>query len=125
MTIAQLMQEQQVDALSLPLAPASLPMHVIIDRIITPEFWPCAACGCLGVTARVLDTEEGPRWLDLCWDHGMNVHQPSPGMPMTMEGIVAGLRAAAEAVGARLAILNDDDSRGDSHGRAGSLPPHG
>lgn len=55
----------------------------------------------------------------------MNVPQPWPGMPTTMEGIAADLRAAAEAVGAPLTILTDNDFRDDSHGSAGPLPPHG
>lgn len=42
MTVDQLLQEQRVDVLALPLAPASPPMRVLIDRILSPAFYPCA-----------------------------------------------------------------------------------
>ncbi|QDO00760.1 hypothetical protein FNV65_35195 [Streptomyces sp. S1A1-8] len=73
-------------------------------------------CGWHGATARVLDTGDGPRWLDLCWRHSMNIHQPSPGMPTTMEGIVADLQLGAEKAGVDLTILTDEDFLDDCRG---------
>ncbi|WP_164331810.1 hypothetical protein [Streptomyces sp. RLB1-9] len=46
----------------------------------------------------------------------MNIHQPSPGMPTTMEGIVADLQLGAEKAGVDLTILTDEDFLDDCRG---------
>ncbi|MBZ6142489.1 hypothetical protein [Streptomyces olivaceus] len=59
----------------------------------------CVVCGDEAATARiVVYPDTGPRWADLCWDHGMAV-RPRCSLPETLEGIVSDLRAAAREVG--------------------------
>ncbi|MEV5646090.1 hypothetical protein AB0L67_39285 [Streptomyces flaveolus] len=40
----------------------------------------------------------GPRWVDLCWDHGMAARRRSR-LPATLDGIGEDLRAAAREAG--------------------------
>jgi hypothetical protein len=59
----------------------------------------CAVYGEQAATTRaVVFQGAGPRWVDLCWDHGMAVRRRSR-LPATLDGISADLRAAAREAG--------------------------
>ncbi|MEU9917783.1 hypothetical protein [Streptomyces sp. NPDC051001] len=92
MSLDELLKRYDVDLSSLPAAPASPADDEVRTRITTRPIQPCAVCGRDSATVRVLTTDYGPRWLDLCWGHGWAVVEPSPRMPTTVEGIFADLR---------------------------------
>ncbi len=78
----------------------SPPAHAhILSRVQSVPPRPCVVCGDQAATACiVVCSEAGPRWADLCWDHGMAV-RPQCSLPETLEGIVSDLRAAAREAG--------------------------
>ncbi|MEU9647161.1 hypothetical protein [Streptomyces sp. NPDC048188] len=60
---------------------------------------PCTVCGAPAATTRaVVFPDAGPRWVDLCWNHGMAVRRRHR-LPQTLEGITADLRDAAREAG--------------------------
>ncbi|MCX5327878.1 MULTISPECIES: hypothetical protein [unclassified Streptomyces] len=121
MTLDELLKRYDVDLSTLPAAPASPADREVRTRITTKPLQPCAACGQDSATVRVLTTDHGPRWLDLCWDHGWAVVEPSPQMPTTTEGILADLReviaelAAETGTKASLKLCTDEAGWQDEH----------
>lgn len=84
-----------------PTSPSRAEVHARVERI---HLSPCTLCGDMGATSRVHATEEhGPRWVDLCWEHGMQARRVSR-VPSTLEGIRADLRAAMAAVAAEQGV---------------------
>ncbi|MFF8883895.1 hypothetical protein [Streptomyces flaveolus] len=59
----------------------------------------CMVCGERAATARpVFFPAARPRWVDLCWGHGMAVRRSSR-LPETLDGIGEDLRATAREAG--------------------------
>src|SRR5690349_16241351 len=55
----------------------------------------CTVCGEQAAAVRaVAFPDAGPRWVDLCWDHGMAARRRSR-LPAALDGIGEDLRAAA------------------------------
>ncbi|QFX79511.1 hypothetical protein [Streptomyces sp. SYP-A7193] len=80
-------------------APAPPALVQALTRVQEVPSRPCAVCGAPVATARaVVFPEAGPRWVDLCWDHGMAVRRRHR-LPQTLEGIAADLRDAAREAG--------------------------
>ncbi|MGW2724995.1 hypothetical protein [Streptomyces sp. NPDC001492] len=99
MTLAELFRRHRVDPDTLPHAPPSPPDSLVRTRITQAPPKPCAACGEDSATVRVRDFGDGPRWVDLCWEHGWPTMEPAPRVPTTLEGALADLREVAAALG--------------------------
>lgn len=94
MSIDELLEQAGIDVTALSPAPASPTGQQVRTRITAQRPHSCAVCGKAGAMARVLETDQGARWPDLCTGHGTAVLDPSPRMPVTTAGILADLSAA-------------------------------
>ncbi|MFI1727527.1 hypothetical protein [Streptomyces sp. NPDC020489] len=92
MSLEELLKQTGVEVAALPPAPASPTSRQVHARIAHRPPYLCAVCGKTGAMARVVATDQGARWADLCIGHGLTVMEPSPRMPTTAEGILADLR---------------------------------
>ncbi len=96
---ADLLARHGIRPACLESAPAPPAYAQILSRVQSVPPGPCVVCGDQAATACiVVCAEAGPRWADLCWDHGMAV-RPQCSLPETLEGIVSDLRAAARETG--------------------------
>ncbi|MER6420703.1 hypothetical protein [Streptomyces sp. NPDC001137] len=109
MTLAELFRRHGVDPKTLPQAPASPPDSEVRTRITQAPFQPCAACGEDSATVRVRDFGDGPRWVDLCWEHGWATVEPAPRMPTTLEGILADVGEVAAELGLTLRPVSPEE----------------
>lgn len=109
MTLAELFRRYCVEPDSLPLAPPSPPDGEVRKRITQAPLQPCAACGEDSSHVRVRDFGNGPRWVDLCWEHGWATAEPAPGMPTTLEGILADVRGVAAELGLELHPISPEE----------------
>ncbi|MCX4704388.1 hypothetical protein [Streptomyces sp. NBC_01373] len=114
-TVEQLLTEHAIDPAALPSAPADASRRNVMHRICMLPPWPCGVCGDPSRTSRTIDTEAGPRWVDLCRDHSLAVMPPWRG-PTTVEGIVADLRWAAAQLGLPLRVYTDKEGWRDNPG---------
>ena len=73
------------------------------------------ACGEDSATALVRNFGDGPRWVDLCWEHGWATVEPAPGMPTTLEGILADVREVAAELGLELHPISSEDFQEMAH----------
>ncbi|MGW3030204.1 hypothetical protein ACWDCB_03115 [Streptomyces sp. NPDC001178] len=115
MTLAELFRRHGVDPDTLPHPPASPPDGEVRTRITQAPLQPCAACGEDSATVLVRDFGDGPRWVDLCWEHGWATVEPAPGMPTTLEGILADVREVAAELGLTLYPISPDESQEMPH----------
>lgn len=95
MTIDELLAKAAVDVTHLEPAPAGARHRDVITRILATPPKPCTACGAPSPTARIIDTPDGRRWVDLCRDHGLAVMPRTA--PPALDRVIADLRAAAAA----------------------------
>ena len=109
MTLAELFRRHGVDPETLPQAPPSPPDSLVRTRITQAPLQPCAACGEDSAHVRVRDFGDGPRWVDLCWEHGWATVEPAPGMPTTLEGILADAREVAAELGLELRPISPQE----------------
>ncbi|MFE7167200.1 hypothetical protein [Streptomyces sp. NPDC057616] len=101
-SLVELLRRHPVDLSALQPAPAEPTGRELSARVRAIHHKPCSVCGQMCATSRVHTTpEQGPRWVDLCWDHGLAT-MPVSRMPDTVEGILAELREAAAEVAAEL-----------------------
>ncbi|MER5875417.1 hypothetical protein ABT119_05750 [Streptomyces sp. NPDC001910] len=67
---------------------------------------PCSTCGQPARFTRIVDLDQGPRWLDRCRSCFLATVGTQPSrMPATVDGIVADLRAAMAEAGVALTII--------------------
>ncbi|MFE1075174.1 hypothetical protein ACFW5W_28645 [Streptomyces sp. NPDC058783] len=98
---ADLLDQHGIDPADLEAAPLPPARQETLTRIQEVPPRPCVVCADAAATARaVCFAGTGPRWVDLCWDHGMAV-RPRSRHPGTLEGIAEDLRAAAREAGLR------------------------
>jgi len=116
MELGDLLEREHVDLSALDPAPAKPTRDEQRARILRVPPRPCTVCGDAIRTTRVHTTpEHGPRWVDLCRDHALLTWPAAPGMPSTMEGVLADLREVAAEVAAereaavRLRVYTDED----------------
>jgi hypothetical protein len=108
MTVEDLLAAHAIDPAGLESAPVDCSRRQVEARICSMPPRPCTFCGEVSPSARAVDLPgHGPRWVDLCSRHWRQVRRRWRG-PSTVEGIVADLRAAADAVGVKLTILIDE-----------------
>lgn len=105
MDVGKLLAERGVDTFHLEPAPAATRRDVVA-RVTGPPR-PCTACGEPSCTTRIHATADGPRWVDLCWQHA-RATAPQWRGPSTLQGIVADLREAALEAGVPLTIHTDE-----------------
>ncbi|MEV5646217.1 hypothetical protein AB0L67_39990 [Streptomyces flaveolus] len=107
---ADLVTQHGIDPARLDPAPAPPARAQALARVQAAPSRICTVCGEQAAAARAVGFPgAGPRWVDLCWDHGMAVRRRSR-LPATLDGIVEDLRAAALEAGlpgaARLAFYS-------------------
>ncbi|MEU5143705.1 hypothetical protein [Streptomyces sp. NPDC021139] len=122
---ADLLKQHGIEPGTLEAAPAPPARRETLVRVQETPPRPCAACGAPAATTRaVAFLGAGPRWVDLCWNHGMAVRRRSR-LPATLEGIAADLRAAALEAGVpgaeRLAFYSSFEAA--AHGRRDDEDP--
>ncbi|WP_327691334.1 hypothetical protein OG870_22680 [Streptomyces sp. NBC_00461] len=106
--LGELLRQQHVDLSALEPAPAKPTSSEKVRRIQRMPPWPCSVCGEMSPTVRVYDSpEHGPRWVDLCRDHGITTMPPWRG-PSTVEGIIADLREVADKLGLTLRLVRPE-----------------
>ncbi|MFF4909731.1 hypothetical protein ACFY2T_33280 [Streptomyces sp. NPDC001260] len=115
MTLAELFRRHAVDPDALPHAPPSPPDSEVRKRITRAPFQPCAACGEDSSHILTRDFGDGPRWVDLCWEHGWATVEPAPGMPTTLEGILAEARQVAAELGLELRPISPGEFQEMAH----------
>ncbi|MFE5924112.1 hypothetical protein [Streptomyces sp. NPDC056468] len=110
MNLEELLRQQDVDLCALEPAPATLNRHEQRLRILRMPPWPCSVCGEPSATARPYDNlEQGPRWVDLCWDHALLTRPPALKMPTTVEGLFADMRKLAAEFGLTMRDMTADE----------------
>ncbi len=96
---ADLLDQHGIEPADLEAASAPPARREILARVQEMPPRACVVCGDQAATVRIVSfPTAGPRWVDLCWDHGMAVRRRSR-LPATVEGIAADLRAAAREAG--------------------------
>ena len=96
---ADLLDQHGIEPDSLEAAPDPPARRVTLARVQEAPPRSCVVCGAPAATVRAVPFPgAGPRWVDLCWDHGLAVRRRSF-LPQTLEGIAADLRAAAQDAG--------------------------
>ncbi|MFD8301513.1 hypothetical protein ACFV29_04005 [Streptomyces sp. NPDC059690] len=115
MTLAELFRRHGVDPDALPHAPPSPPDSEVRKRITQPPLQPCAACGEDSSHILIRDFGDGPRWVDLCGEHGWATAEPAPGMPTTLEGILADAREVAAELGLELHPISPEEFQEMAH----------
>ncbi|MEU1275297.1 hypothetical protein [Streptomyces sp. NPDC005799] len=119
---AEELRQHGIDPAALPLAPGPEPTRQEFrTRLNTLPLAPCAVCGEPGITTKVINAGDGPRWLHLCWPHAREMRPPHPGGPTTVEEILGLLREVAKEAAAEmglsvpLSIWTDEECWHDEH----------
>jgi hypothetical protein len=73
MDLMQLLEQHGVDVAALDPAPTVRTRQDHMTRIRRMPPWPCTLCGQLSPTAWVAETPLGPRWVELCGRHAVQV----------------------------------------------------
>jgi hypothetical protein len=109
-TFDELLARHGMDPATLPVAPADPSRQEMRDRCRILPGAPCMVCDEYCATTSVANIPgHGPRWVDLCWRHFRGVTKPAPGVPSTMEGILADIRAAADEVGLSMREMSAEE----------------
>ncbi|MFG2025388.1 hypothetical protein [Streptomyces sp. NPDC048825] len=71
LNLNDLLRQHRVDLAGLDPAPAEPSLQDRLDRVCGTTPPPCTLCGVVSPTCRIIATPHGPRWVDLCAEHGL------------------------------------------------------
>lgn len=102
-TISELLHQHHIDPHTLEPAPTEPTDRELSTRIRHIHLQPCTACGEPGTTTRIhTSPQHGPRWIVLCLAHAIATMRPTPGIPDTMNELLADARRIAAGLGLRV-----------------------